>query len=343
MLVAISALLSTVAIITLPEISPNDNSQEEPGHPMKQPHIPKTIQTVGQPCRLTRRGALGALGGMIISGSACSERRKRESDGELSSFFFGLVTDLHYADKEPWSTRYYRDSLAKLTEAVAAFNSANAAFAVELGDIIDKADKEIEYGYLRDIDAVFRSFNGGRHYVIGNHDVATFSKDEFLSACGSEKNYYSFDMHGRHFVVLDANYNKDGSPYNAGNFDWKETYIPESELSWLSDDLAAAKGKRTAVFIHQNLHDETDPHGVKNAPDVRRVIEDSGCVSAVFQGHMHTGGYMEIEGIPYVTLRAAVEGEGTGNNSYAIVHWAGDGSLKVEGFGKQQGYNLQIR
>ncbi len=307
---------------------------------MKRLHTP---QTSGQPSRLTRRGALGALGGMIISGSACSERRNNESSGGSTSFSFGLVTDLHYADKAPWSTRYYRDSLAKLTEAVDAFNRANASFAVELGDIIDKADKDIEYGYLRDIDAVFRSFNGARHYVMGNHDVATFSKDEFLRACGSEKNSYSFDLRGLHFVVLDANFNKDGSPYNAGNFDWKETYIPESELSWLSDDLTGAKGNRTAVFIHQNLHDETDPHGVKNAPEVRRILEESGCVAAVFQGHMHTGGYAEIGGIPYVTLHAAVEGEGAGSNSYAIVHWAGDGSLKVEGFGKQQDYSLPGR
>ena len=31
---------------------------------------------------------------------------------------FGLMTDMHYADRERSGTRYYRDSMAKIEEAV---------------------------------------------------------------------------------------------------------------------------------------------------------------------------------------------------------------------------------
>ena len=60
----------------------------------------------------------------------------------------GLMTDLHYADKEPTKTRFYREALGKLDEAVDYFNKEKPAFVVELGDLIDKAttvEQEIEW------------------------------------------------------------------------------------------------------------------------------------------------------------------------------------------------------
>ena len=42
----------------------------------------------------------------------------------------GLVTDLHYADKNPSGTRHYRESLAKLREAVERFNAQKVDLVV---------------------------------------------------------------------------------------------------------------------------------------------------------------------------------------------------------------------
>ena len=39
---------------------------------------------------------------------------------------FGLMTDMHYADRERSGTRYYRDSMAKIEEAVEEFRRAKA-------------------------------------------------------------------------------------------------------------------------------------------------------------------------------------------------------------------------
>ena len=60
----------------------------------------------------------------------------------------GLMTDLHYADKPPTKTRFYREALAKRDEAVEAMNREKPALVIELGDFIDQADsveKEIEW------------------------------------------------------------------------------------------------------------------------------------------------------------------------------------------------------
>jgi len=293
---------------------------------------------------LSRRDFLlsGAAAGTFAASCISTEgERKVSNQPESPELSFGLVTDLHYADKPPWKTRYYRDSDEKLRECVETFNAGSLDFIVELGDFIDGGEKEAEIEYLRAIDGIFREFRGPRHYVLGNHDMASLSKDEFMAACGARRAYYSFDSSGWHFVILDANFNEDGSPYDSGNFDWTETYIPEAEQRWLAEDLAGAEGRKTIVFIHQILNDETDPHGVKNAPEVRRILEEAGNVPAVFQGHMHSGGYAEVNGIHYLTLRAAVEGPGVESNAWAIARLFPGGRLEVEGFKKQRSYTLQ--
>lgn len=252
---------------------------------------------------------------------------------------FGVVTDVHYADADSRGSRHYRDSIAKLEQAIEQFNALNVAFVVELGDFIDAGgSKEDELRYLQTIDKVYQGFRGDRHYVLGNHCLNAFTKAKFLEACGakSKRSYYSFDCGGYHFVVLDANFKQDGTPYADGNFSWLDTSIPKAEQQWLKADLAAAGDKRVIAFIHQNLHDENNPHGVKNAPAVRRILEDAGNVLAVFQGHDHSGGYAKIGGIHYCTLKAMVERRTVENNSFAVVALDTAGHMKLEGFGRQE-------
>ena len=219
-------------------------------------------------------------------------------------------------------------------------NKAKPSFAIMLGDFIDKAETiDIELGYLKHIRNIYRQFKGRCYYVIGNHDVATFSKEQFIAGTGMPAAHYSFDRGSFHFVVLDANYNKDFSPYKAGNFEWTQTYIPPAEQEWLRADLEHTK-KPTIVFIHQRLDAEENPHGVKNAPQVRKILQECGKVFAVFQGHDHAGAYRRIAGIPYVTLRAMTEGPGLENNAYALVTISTDGLIKTRGFVRQPGHTV---
>jgi len=250
---------------------------------------------------------------------------------------FGLVTDLHYADKPPAGTRHYRESLAKLAEAAGKFARDKPAFVVELGDLIDAADSvETEQSYLKRINREFSAISRDRHYVLGNHCVDVLTKDEFLGGVGREESYYSFDSGGVHFVVLDACFRSDGKPYGRKNSKWTDANVPAEELDWLKDDLKRTD-KKAVVFAHQRL-DVSNDHGVKNCPDVRKVLEGSGKVLAVFQGHSHKNDYKDIAGIHYCTLVAMVEGAGAENSGYSTVDLQADGTITVTGFRKQKGY-----
>ena len=290
---------------------------------------------------VSRRQFLGqaavGLGITCTGAKAIGKLEAAEPSGKPLQF--GVVTDVHYADADTRGSRHYRDSIGKLGQAIETFNKLNLAFVIELGDFVDAGGaKEDELTYLQTIDKVYQGFQGDRHYVLGNHCLNAFTKKEFLTACGSKskRSYYSFDCGGYHFVVLDANFKRDGSPYANGNFSWTDTWIAESEQQWLKADLAAAGDTKTIAFLHQNLHDEKNAHGVKNAPDVRRILEEAGNVVAVFQGHDHSGGYVRIGGIHYTTLKAMVEGPAPENNSYAIVAVDAAGRIKLEGLGRQK-------
>ncbi|MCA9438109.1 MAG: alkaline phosphatase, partial [Candidatus Omnitrophica bacterium] len=79
--------------------------------------------------------------------------------------------------------------------------------------------------------------------------------------------------------------------------------------------------------------------GIKSGPEVRKILEDSGKVRAVFQGHNHINEHKEIGDIHYVTLAALIEGSGEQNNAYSILDVYPD-RLEVSGFRNQVDYSL---
>lgn len=258
-----------------------------------------------------------------------------ETDSDVK---VGLVTDLHYADKPPAGTRHYRETLQKLDEATRKIQQAKPDFVVELGDFIDAADSvDTELRYLKTINQHFSAICDRRHYVLGNHCVDTLSKSEFLGAVQQEKSYYSFDQNGYHFVVLDSCFRSDGVAYQRKNFKWTDANVPPAELEWLKADLNG-NTKPTIVFAHQRL-DVNNNHGVRNNEAVRTILESSGTVRAVFQGHSHANDVKEISGIQYCTLVAMVEGSAEANNGYSLMCLKQDGTILVDGFRKQADYD----
>lgn len=273
-------------------------------------------------------------GVLLLAGTSTSQALAQE---EAPMLRIGLMTDLHYADKKPVGTRYYRETLEKIAAASDRLSNARLDFLVELGDFIDAADAvDVELRYLKTIVKPFAEICDDRHHVLGNHCVDTLTKEEFLGTVRQEKSYYSFDRGDFHFVVLDACFRSDGKPYGRKNSVWTDANIPPTELEWLADDLQQSD-KKTIVFAHQRLDNEGD-HAVNNSPAVRKLLEASGNVAAVFQGHSHANDYRQVNGIHYCTLRAMIEASGLDNNGFAILEMDRSGGLKIEGFDKQASY-----
>ncbi|MDR2440372.1 MAG: metallophosphoesterase [Planctomycetaceae bacterium] len=252
----------------------------------------------------------------------------------------GLLTDIHYADKEHAGSRYYRESPDKIAAAANELSQRKLDFLVELGDLIDTVKvPETDKKHLRIINTELQKISDKRYYVLGNHCVETLTKDEFLGEIDQKKSYFSFDQNGYHFIVLDACFRQDGVPYGRNNAQWTDTKLPEVELDWLKTDLSVTK-LPAIVFLHQRLDvDNQKPIAVKNADRVRRLLEESGKVRLVLQGHEHSGDYKEIAGIPYCTLSAVIEGSGLKNNSFSFLEILENGDWQLHGFLKQKSRN----
>jgi hypothetical protein len=282
---------------------------------------------------MTRRDFLKASAAVVaaLPGASCTGRPPLR---------FGFVTDPHYADIDPIGTRNYRRSLAKMEECVAFMNAQRVSFLVEGGDFKDEDRPGVEaqtLRYLQAIEARFGRFDGPRYHVLGNHDLDSLSKAQFLAhtvntGVEAGRTFYAFEAGPVRGVVLDATYRSDGADYDHGNFDWQDANLPSNQLDWLARELAADL-RPVVVFVHQRLDGEGDVF-INNAPAVRSVLEEAGNVLAVFQGHDHAGAHSALNGIHYYTLKAMVEGAGEEDNAYAVVEVQADYDIVVRGYRK---------
>lgn len=293
---------------------------------------------------------------------------------------FGLITDTHVCDKADQSPvialnaspRFFTGGLAKIEAFSQAMNRRGAAFVAELGDLTDNpANSSLTpdqrrvtaQGFAQAAEEKLALFKGPRYHVFGNHDTDQMSKNDYQTKVSNTSippgaTYYSWNAQGVHFIILDASFKADGSSYSgkAGDpgtgYSWDDANVPAEEMSWLKADLAANK-LPTVVFTHQLLNPQElidpafDPHHtIRNAADVRSVLEKSGTVAAVFSGHYHDGGYQVVNGIPYVVLQAsaAYGNDVSYHNQYAFVEVYAEGKnckVTVDGNGLQKSYILR--
>ena len=284
-----------------------------------------------------------AFGGIVLTGTPFFM-----SCAKGTSIRFGVITDLHYSKRKPYGTRFFPQSIEKLKEAMDVFNRSNLDFLIELGDLKDQDNeplRENTLAYLQEIEKVFQSFSGPTYHVLGNHDMDSISKDDFFAYTSNygkadKKAFYSFKVKDVKFIVLDANYNNDGTPYNCGNYTWTETYIPQEEIEWLRNELTGSKYP-VFIFIHQMLDSFSDIASslcVNNAEEIVSLLEESGNVFAVFQGHHHAGHYSFRNNIHYWTMKGMIEGCLPENNSFAVVEIDPEGNTCIDGF-----YNCEDR
>jgi UDP-2,3-diacylglucosamine pyrophosphatase LpxH len=214
----------------------------------------------------------------------------------------GLLTDIHYDGSAL--------AMGRLFEAIATLNGDGVSTVIIMGDLINATGRAHAIQLLREISALCDSFEGEVCYMHGNHDLDHLSKSRFFKAIGREGQASCFQFeHGNHeFICLDGNFSPDGTVYKRGNFEWQKSYIPEEQLDWLRIRLDEAQHP-VVVISHQRI-DQPCIHAVTNEAAVREVLQESGKVKAVFQGHQHAEDLKKIDGIAYYTLSAHVDGAG---------------------------------
>ena len=266
----------------------------------------------------------------------------------------GIVADVHAHDTEsPVEEKVMTNYAERLTTFVDAMNAWPADAVIQLGDLVNGAfvmgaalgDVTRIAGLLDEAIVLLSDLESSLYHVLGNHDMYDLSKPEVLAAMGIETGYYSFDISGFHFVVLDAEYNPDGTDYDHV-FMRTKGFIPPTQLDWLVADLTATT-LPTIVCVHQPIDSDFEALAggppIVNNKDVQRVLSESGVVIAVFQGHDHENRYAEIDGIHYVTFAAMVDHTEPAPPTWAQVTLdPASRMIMIEGFGLQSDWEFSF-
>ena len=312
----------------------------------------------------------------LVAAAACSLLTVAHAE-ESKLVRFGLITDIHVCDKPDQASvatlnataRYFTGGVAKIGAFAQAMNKTKVAFVAELGDYTDNpVDSKLSYeqkraaaiGFVDAAEAQLAQFSGPRYHVFGNHDTDQMSKADYQAhitntGIPAGATYFSFNQGGVHFVLLDGGFKADGNAYSGvpgtpgSGYKWDNANIPAAEVNWLKSDLASNQ-LPVIVLGHQYLNPaeqvdaQFDPaHSVKNAAEIRQILEKSGKVLAVFAGHYHDGDFQQINGISYIGLQssAAYGNDVSYHNQYATVDVRADGKkyqVVVAGNGLQKNY-----
>ena len=198
-----------------------------------------------------------------------------------------------------------------------AFRDATVDLCVCLGDFIDKGTTSEEpLVCISEAMDLIRSYNIPYRIIPGNHDYTVFKAEEFSEKTGCHIPPYIWESETHLLIFLDASYRSNEERFDIAGVEWKDSNLPKWQIDYLEKVLTQTD-KQCVVFLHECIStDVNSDHRVKNADEIRLVLEKSRRVNLVLQGHYHKGSDVTEKGIRYLTLPAMCEGE---NNSFLIL------------------------
>lgn len=286
---------------------------------------------------LSRRAVLQrglfAFGGMAIGDW------KALLPTEVPVLTLGLVTDVHWANKPASGTRHYQASLRKLEDAFRLFRANGVDHIVHMGDLVDSyPKKEDEQAAIGEVSGLFHATHRPFSFILGNHCLEAVDKKEYATLARTEIGPLCLDRNGVRILCLDACFKADGTAYAHKNFDYRDTFVPPSQVEWLKTRILEHDGP-CLILTHQLL-DPMKDMSVANASELNALVESSPNVIGVLQGHAHQNRLAEIGGKPYVVIRSVVDGPTLADCGVSVVRLYSDGSFRIQGLKLQQSYEF---
>jgi len=233
---------------------------------------------------------------------------------EENNLKIGFITDAHFDFREEKRGEKKIELNWQSKEALEYFvKKMNKKFhpdiVIEGGDFVNGADDDSRKTWIA-ANKIFEKINGLAYHVLGNHEVNTIDKDEWLRLTSYSKTYYYKDIDKKHkkfrVIVLDGNFFADGRPTKHGSYS-KQGHINDEQLDWLKEVLTAANEQQRdiIIFIHQPPL-KPFPKVEEDLFPQRKMIQgmfDKYKVRAVFSGHIERLCNIKKGNVNYFTLQ----------------------------------------
>jgi len=294
---------------------------------------------------------------LLMDHIACSQNSGENTDIQSDKLFsFGIIADVQYADVEKAGKRDYRNSLDKLGKCVTEFNTHDLAFAISLGDLIDRDFAS----FHKPTDILDKSL-APVYYAVGNHEFSVEEeyKNEVRRHLNNSKGYFNFSVENFIFLVLDGTdvstfaQSKGSKAYELAMAQYEEMEkqgfnnattwnggIGKKQFKWLERQLRIAENANSKVilFCHWPLLPENGTQ-LWNNGEILDLINNFSCVLAWISGHHHAGHYEKSGNVHHLTINGMVEAQQ--ETSCGIMEVYPD-RLRLKGYGDQKDYVLEI-
>jgi 3',5'-cyclic AMP phosphodiesterase CpdA len=199
-------------------------------------------------------------------------------DGEAvaaEGFSFAQISDTHIGFKAPANP----DPNGTLTEALSRIAAARPAFMVHTGDVSHLAKPE-QFDTAAEI---MKSAKLDTFYIPGEHDTIDDDGKLFFERFGRANNtggWYSFDMHGAHFVALVNVVGLKGGG---------QGMLGAAQREWLEDDLKSRSASTPIIVLAHMPLWSIYPQwgwGTEDAAPALEYLKRFGSVT-VLNGHIH--------------------------------------------------------
>lgn len=282
-----------------------------------------------------------------------SNERKMDSHQGLA---IGIIADCQYCHCESTTTRFYKNSPKKLQNAVDSLNKLSLAYAIHLGDFIDR-----DFNSFDTVGPIWNTLKTKKYQVLGNHDfsVADSLKPLVPGKMNLKERYYSFVEPNWRFIVLDGNdlsyqgaiteekvLQTDSlftllSESNPPNLQTWNGGLSQQQLDWVESELILAQknNENVGFYCHFPVLGEDKVHRLWNSAQFISLIDKYPNVKFYFNGHNHNGDYAERNGVHYLTFKGMVDTEST--SAFANVRITAD-SILIQGHGREPSRRLKI-
>ncbi|MFA5791637.1 MAG: metallophosphoesterase [Candidatus Paceibacterota bacterium] len=235
---------------------------------------------------------------------------------------FAIISDIHIGEEKEHKGIIRKMSRYSLEFISAFINKMNSEikpfFVINLGDTINDINYNVDVKNLKIVISNFKQLNCPMYHLVGNHEQKTIKIKELEKLLNHKPLFYSFDQADYHFIVLFS--------------ERKNLSIEDNQKNWLKTDLEKTT-RKSIIFVHHALADqdltgnfwfEENPERalIINRKEIRKILEDSKKVIAVFNGHLHWNRMDVHNNIPYFNIQSLVENfqnKDIPSNSYAVV------------------------
>lgn len=255
----------------------------------------------------------------------------------------GIITDTHVhpkridrQDKREEAPRYLNEKNIKPIENfVEQMKKFQPEFIVHLGDVIEGTNDEDFVG-IKGIELVKKEIDKVGvpiHWVVGNHDLRSLTKNQFKEALKLESLNQMFEIGDYRFIILDANYDEKNQSRAPGANTFIPGNIPPEIMEWFEAQLQT--DKKVFVFIHQGVFTHPvkgDKHRTKrsilNAVEFQNILKKYH-VSGVFNGHIEARHFEKVGETALCSLTGTKKSEKYPDSYYELTIIDGIPDLKM--------------